>query len=78
MLRCFGKLVIPNEDVSVIANALAPDNTGWCRSYSDSGNLIVEIETKSTSSMINSMEDFFINIKAAFSTLSVLKSFRVK
>ncbi len=75
MLRCFGKLIIPNDDAKIISDALSPDNTEWCKNYCENDNLIVEVDTRSVSSLLNTVEDFFLNIKAAVFTLNVLNSF---
>ncbi len=67
------RIEISHRDAGVIAESLEPDDLEWARSYLENGNLVVEIETHKIGALMNAVEDFFMNIKSALSSLSCLE-----
>lgn len=69
------RLIIDESDAEIIAKALGPDDLEWAKSYIENGNLVVEVRTHKIGALINALEDFFMNIKAAVSVLNDLERF---
>jgi hypothetical protein len=69
------RLELELTDSSIIAKALRPDDLPWARCYSVDDKLIIEAETEKTGAMLNVLDDYMLNIKAASSLLELLDLF---
>jgi hypothetical protein len=68
------RLELNLENADIVARALKPDDLPWSRCYSKGSRLIVEVDTEKIGAMLNAIDDYFLNTKAAILALEVLKA----
>jgi|Deesub1362A_J573_1020465.scaffolds.fasta_scaffold00294_12 hypothetical protein len=71
-MKLSARLELDLKDSDVIARALKPDDLGWTRCHSAGNKLIIEAETEKTGAILNALDDYMLNIKAASSLLELL------
>ncbi len=73
----FARVKIESDDAELIHMSLKPDDMDWCYTYAKDGNLFIEVKTEKIGAMINSLEDYFINLKALKNVINVLKELKL-
>lgn len=66
------RVEIEVNEAETIATALKPDDIAWTRCYVEGNRLIIEAETDKTGAMLNALDDYILNIKAAVSLIKML------
>jgi hypothetical protein len=66
------RVEIEVDEAEIVAEALKPDDITWTRCYAEDGRLIIEAETDKTGAMLNALDDYILNIKAAVSLIKIL------
>ncbi|AGK61225.1 hypothetical protein Asulf_01229 [Archaeoglobus sulfaticallidus PM70-1] len=73
MLFCDGEVRIKHNFAEIISRALKPDDTQWNETTFEGDEIILRVKTPKIGSMMNAFDDYFLNLKAAFSVLKSLE-----
>ena len=68
-----GRLKIRVKEAEILAESLKPDDPDWCKCWADGENLMIEVKTEKIGALLNALDDYLINLKAAFSVLKVME-----
>lgn len=71
------RLEIEIENAEVIAKALKPDDLLWSSCFHED-KLVIKVETHRIGAMLNAIDEYFINIKAAVSALNAVEKEKEK
>ncbi len=70
-----GRLRIRVRDAEVLAKSLSPDDPEWCRCWAEGDVLNVEVRSEKVGAILNALDDYLLNLKAAFNVLKVIWDF---
>ena len=66
------KLRLKISEPKIFTRILNPDDTMWTKCWSDGEVLIIFAESDSTGAVLNALDDYMLNIKAAQALLNIL------
>lgn len=65
------KLKLEIDGAHKIAKIINPDDTPWAKCWAEEGKLIIFAESTSTGAVLNALDDYMLNIKAALSLIDI-------
>ncbi|RLI75476.1 hypothetical protein DRP04_13460 [Archaeoglobales archaeon] len=71
-MLCYARLEIDSADSRIVVEALKPDDPEWCKCYSESGKIIIEVRTQKVGTLLSALDDYLMNIKMCEKVLETI------